>query len=71
MWWRGHGPDSFNTDQGNGKADRCLYKHAQAGKLDADWLNKRPAETRLGVEVVEVSRPAATNNELGGAALAA
>jgi hypothetical protein len=43
----------------------------KAGQLDAEWLNKRPAETRLGIEVTEVSRPAATNNELGEAALAA
>jgi len=43
----------------------------RAGQLDVEWLRKRPAETRLGVEVTEVSRPAATNNEMGEAALAA
>ncbi len=46
-------------------------QRVRAGQLDADWLNKRPAETRLGIEVAEVNRPAATNNELGEAALAA
>ncbi len=46
-------------------------RRVKTGQLDADWLSKRPAETKLGVEVVEVSRPAAANNELGEAALAA
>lgn len=46
-------------------------QRVKAGQLDAEWLNKRPAETKLGIEVTEVSRPAATNNELGDAALAA
>jgi hypothetical protein len=46
-------------------------QRVKAGQLDADWLNKRPAETKLGIEVTEVSRPAATNNEMGDAALAA
>jgi len=43
----------------------------RAGQIDAEWLAKRPADTKLGIEVVEVSQPAATNNELGEAALAA
>ncbi len=47
-------------------------QRVRAGQLGApDWLNKRPAETRLGIEVTEVSRPAATNNEMSEAALAA
>jgi hypothetical protein len=46
-------------------------RQVKAGQLDAEWLNKRPAETRLGIEVTEVSRPVASNNELGEAALAA
>ncbi|HET9212865.1 MAG TPA: hypothetical protein VFR03_20835 [Thermoanaerobaculia bacterium] len=46
-------------------------RQVRAGQLDADWLVKRPAETKLGIEVVEVSRPAAINNEVGDAALAA
>jgi hypothetical protein len=46
-------------------------QRVKAGLVVADWLTKRPADTRLGIEVTEVSRPAATNNELGDAALAA
>jgi hypothetical protein len=47
-------------------------QRVRAGQLDApDWLNRRSAETRLGIEVTEVSRPAATNNEMAEAALAA
>ena len=46
-------------------------RRVKAGQLDADWLNKRPADTKLGVEVIEVNQPAAANNELGEAALAA
>jgi hypothetical protein len=46
-------------------------RRVKAGELDAEWLSKRPAETRLGIEVTEVKRPAATNNELAEAALAA
>jgi predicted RNase H-like HicB family nuclease len=43
----------------------------RAGTVTADWLDKRPADSRLGIEVTRVSHPAATNNELGDAALAA
>lgn len=43
----------------------------RSGQLDVDWLKKRPAETKLGIEVTEVNRPAAVNNEIGDAALAA
>jgi len=46
-------------------------RQVRAGRLDAEWLKKKPAETKLGIEVVEVKRPAATNNEIGEAALAA
>lgn len=46
-------------------------QQVRAGRLDAEWLAKRPADTKLGIEVAEVSQPAATNNELGEAALAA
>jgi len=46
-------------------------QRVRTGELDADWLSKRPAETQLGIEVTEVNHPAATNNELGEAALAA
>lgn len=46
-------------------------ERVRAEQIEVDWLNKKPAETRLGIEVTEVSRPAATNNELSEAALAA
>lgn len=46
-------------------------QEVRAGRISAEWLKKRPAESKLGVEVVEVSVPVATNNELGDAALAA
>ncbi len=46
-------------------------RKVKAGELDAQWLERRPADMRIGVEVAEVSRPTATNNELGDAALAA
>lgn len=46
-------------------------QQVKAGKLNADWLKTRPAESQLEVEVVEVNQPAAINNELGEAALAA
>jgi len=36
-------------------------RRVKAGQLDADWLSKRPADTKLGVEVVEVVQPAAGN----------
>jgi len=46
-------------------------ERVRAEQIEVDWLNKKPAETRLGIEVTEVSRPAATNNELSEASLAA
>lgn len=46
-------------------------QQVRAGKVDTDWLKTRPAESQLGVEVVEVNQPAAIHNELGEAALAA
>jgi hypothetical protein len=46
-------------------------QQVKAGRVDADWLTKRPAETRLGVEVTLFSHPAAANNDLGEMALAA
>jgi predicted RNase H-like HicB family nuclease len=49
----------------------AAVQQVRAGRLHAEWLAKRPADTKLGIEVVEVSQPAATNNELGEAALAA
>ena len=46
-------------------------RKVKAGQVDANWLERRPAETRIGVEVVEASGPTATNNEFGNAVLAA
>jgi hypothetical protein len=41
------------------------------GKVTADWLDRRPAESPLGVEVVMIRHPNAANNQEGGAAIAA
>ncbi len=41
------------------------------GKITADWLDKRPAESPRGVEVVRVNHPNAANNQEGRAAIAA
>ena len=46
-------------------------RRVKTGQLDAEWLSKKRADTRLGIEVAEVSSPAAANNELGDTALAA
>jgi hypothetical protein len=44
----------------------------RAGRTDADWLAKRPADTPRSIEVVRVEHPSAQDNALGdGAALAA
>jgi hypothetical protein len=44
----------------------------RAGRLDADWLVRRPADSRLGVRVDRIDRLAAANNALEeGPALAA
>ena len=32
-------------------------RRVKAGQLDADWLTKRPADTKLGVEVREIDTP--------------
>lgn len=41
------------------------------GRITADWLDKRPAESPRSVEVVRISQPKATNNQEGRAAIAA
>jgi hypothetical protein len=43
----------------------------RAGKVDADWLTRRPADSPLDIEVVLVQAPQAANNEEGEAAIAA
>ncbi|HSS50128.1 MAG TPA: hypothetical protein VLX28_14415 [Thermoanaerobaculia bacterium] len=46
-------------------------KQVRAGKVNAEWLTKRSAETKLEVDVTMLVQPAATNNDLGEMALAA
>jgi hypothetical protein len=46
-------------------------RQVRMGQLDAAWLAKRPAESRLGIQVTLFSQPSATNNDLGEVALAA
>ncbi|HZF08856.1 MAG TPA: hypothetical protein VFE33_08715 [Thermoanaerobaculia bacterium] len=46
-------------------------RQVKAGQVTAEWLEKRPAESKLGIEVAKVSQPAAANNDLGQATLAA
>jgi hypothetical protein len=42
------------------------------GRVEADWMNRRPADSALGVRVFEVEQPSARHNLLEvGAALAA
>jgi hypothetical protein len=41
------------------------------GKINADWLDKRPAESPLGINVVQISQPKASHNQEGAAAIAA
>ena len=41
------------------------------GKIDAEWLDKRPADTPLRVHVVEIRQPKAVHNQEGAAAIAA
>lgn len=43
----------------------------RAGKVSADWLIKKPADSPRGVNVVLISQPQAANNQEGGAAIAA
>lgn len=44
----------------------------RAGKITADWLSRRSAETRFGIRVAEFRKPAASKNEVEqGSALAA
>jgi len=41
------------------------------GRIDANWLDKRPADSPLWVNVVQISQPKAVHNQEGAAALAA
>jgi len=46
-------------------------REVRAGKLEADWLVQRPADSPLAVDVVLVQKPKAANNQAGEAAIAA
>jgi hypothetical protein len=46
-------------------------QEVRAGKVESDWLVKRPAESPLGIEVVLVRQPQAGNDREGEAAIAA
>jgi hypothetical protein len=69
-----HGVEEFFRDT-NEPASRdwdAAVAEVRAGRTDADWLAKRPADTPRSIEVVRVERPMAQDNALGdGAALAA
>ena len=41
------------------------------GKVTVDWLDRRPAESPLTIDVVKIRHPKAANNQEGGAAIAA
>lgn len=44
----------------------------RTGKVSADWLGKRPADTPLGIRVTELKKPSAKGNKIEeGSALAA
>jgi hypothetical protein len=49
----------------------AAVEEVRAGKVEAGWLNKRPAESPLGVDVVAIQQPQAANNEEDEAAIAA
>jgi hypothetical protein len=46
-------------------------QEVREGKVHADWLKRRPAETPLRVDVLQIRQPEAANKEEGEAALAA
>ena len=46
-------------------------EEVRAGKVDADWLRKQPADSPLGINVVLVQKPQAANNEEDETAIAA
>jgi hypothetical protein len=43
----------------------------RAGRIEADWLNKRPADSPLSIQVDLIRQPQARNNEEDEAAIAA
>ncbi len=46
-------------------------EQVRAGLITADWLEKKPAESPLGISVEQVDQPKASNNKVDDAALAA
>lgn len=46
-------------------------QEVRQGRVAADWLAKRPADTPLRLEVSRIERPQAANNQEGEAAIAA
>lgn len=46
-------------------------QEVRAGKVATDWLTRRPADSPLAIQVIEVRKPQAANNEEGDAAIAA
>lgn len=46
-------------------------REVRAGKVEADWLKQRPAESPLSVDVVLIRQPKAANNQEGELAIAA
>jgi hypothetical protein len=46
-------------------------QEVRAGRVTADWLGTRPADSPLGVEVVPILQPKATDGREGEAAIAA
>jgi hypothetical protein len=50
---------------------QVALEEVRAGRVDASWLRKRPADSPLGIEVVLVQQPQSANNEEGDAAIAA
>jgi hypothetical protein len=49
----------------------AAVEEVRAGRVDANWLKKQPADSPLGISVVLVQQPQASNNEEDEAAIAA
>lgn len=49
----------------------AAVREVREGRVSADWLGTRPADSPLTVEVTPIRQPKAENNEEGGAAIAA
>jgi len=61
-----------DTNEPAGRDWEAAVQEVRAGRMEADWLAKRPADSPRHIEVVRIEQPKAQDNELGeGAALAA